>query len=101
MPARDNTGPNGMGSMTGRGLGNCSGNATSFSNRFGGRGAGNGNGNGRKFRGGGFGNNARFSMQDFSGVSEKTILENEINVLKEQLKSLENMLSETKGKKEE
>jgi len=50
MPGRNQTGPNGMGPLTGRGLGNCSGdrinNMGRGYNRFGGNGRGRGRGRG-------------------------------------------------------
>lgn len=57
MPRGDRTGPGGMGSRTGRGLGYCSGaNAPGFANPAPGFGMGRGGGAGRGMgRGGGFG----------------------------------------------
>ena len=92
MPRNDKTGPQGLGSMTGRGLGICTGNEyLGFGNNFrfgrgfgrGGLGAGRGRGFVRNY-----GNSV--SMQSYS--NEKTI-ENEMNVLKEQLEFLEKQLS--------
>jgi len=87
MPRGDKTGPEGRGSMTGRGLGNCSG--------CGEPGYTTGN-RGRGFRrgfGGGFG---RGCSRIERGVSEKTLLENEIRILKDKLGSLEKRLSDSK-----
>jgi len=87
MPRGDKTGPEGRGSMTGRGLGNCSGSGEP------GYTAGN---RGRGFRrgfGGGFG---RACSRIETGVSEKTLLENEIRILKDKLGSLEKRLSDSK-----
>lgn len=85
MPRGDKTGPEGRGSMTGRGLGNCSGSSepgytagnSGRGNGLGGRGYGFGRGQGRGF--------GRGCVQDHSGVTEKTLLENEIRILKDQL----------------
>ncbi len=50
MPRGDRTGPGGMGPMTGRGAGYCSGSAVpGFMNSWGGRGGGYGRGLGRGF----------------------------------------------------
>lgn len=55
MPRGDGTGPNGLGPMTGRAAGFCTGNSTpGYANPVGGRGYG-GWGRGRGFRGGGWG----------------------------------------------
>jgi len=101
MPGGDRTGPNGLGPMTGRRAGYCAGsNVSGFENRFDNRRGGFGRGYGRRFRGG-YGGNEFYPTQDYAEVSEKTILENDIRVLKEQLNSLEKRLSETTKKKEE
>ena len=97
MPRGDKTGPEGMGSMTGRQLGFCTGNETpGFTNQgFGfGRGSGRGFGLGRRPRGGFRTGFRRYYQQDIPNVSEKTLLENEIKVLKEQLSNIENQLSQ-------
>ena len=94
MPNFDRTGPQGRGSMTGRQLGRCNdnNNITDFVYGRGRRGNGNGNGFGYRNRIG-FGRN----QQHFSaGVSEKTLIENEINTLKDQLNSLEKQLKDLK-----
>jgi len=96
MPGRDKTGPSGFGPMTGRRMGLCSGNYASFNSR---RGLGFRKGYGR-----GYGLGFRFGEVDEyiggkSNVSDKTLLENEIRVLKEQLSSLEEQLKNTGGKK--
>lgn len=85
MPRRDQTGPAGMGPMTGRGLGPCSGNAQPF---YGGFGRGFGRGLGR----GGFGFHGRGFMPFYAAPSmenEKDVLEREINYLKSELESLQ------------
>jgi len=85
MPRFDRTGPLGRGSMTGRGIGKCIDNANSENFAYGRSGRGFGN----RY---GFGRN----QKQFSNVSEKTIVENEINTLKDQLSSLEKQLNDLK-----
>ena len=102
MPRGDRTGPSGEGPTTGRGMGYCTSNEhpgymNSFSNR--------GGGYGRRFRNGpGYGRGAGFGFRQGSGnyyhegvqdVSEKTLIENEIRILKDQLSALEERLSGT------
>ena len=83
MPRGDRTGPMGNGPMTGRRMGNCAGDSNSGFGFFG--------------RGFGIGRNAGwFSDTANQAVSEKTILENGIRVLKDQLSSLEKQLSSFK-----
>jgi len=93
MAKGDKTGPEGLGSMTGRQMGYCAGNdRPGFENstrRFG-RGRGFGGGMGNRF-----GNRRGYSENVIPNVSEKTLLENEIKILKEQLNSIEKQL-ETK-----
>lgn len=100
MPRGDKTGPNGNGPRTGRGLGYCAGNnrpgyLTDNNFRQGrgfGRGYGFRNGGGRGF---GFGYRHEFSdnyTENYIDVSEKTIIENQINVLKDKLTALEEKL---------
>ena len=100
MPRGDRTGPNGNGPKTGRGLGYCVGNDTAgylAMERGRGRGAGYGRGRGyaHQGRGMGFGFGGYYHGYH-SGVSEKTLIENEINVLKDQLASLEERLKNLK-----
>jgi len=90
MPRGDKTGPMGNGPKTGRALGYCVGNnEAGFENNFP---RGNGRGNRNHFgRGMGF----EFRQQGVSNlvdVSEKTLIENEINILKDQLQKLEEKL---------
>ena len=107
MPGIDKTGPAGQGSMTGRRMGACaSNNYPENDERFYG-----GRGFGRGFRGGfahnrgmgqgyGMGYRQGFRNKNFENISEtadKTIIENEINTLKNQLSLLEDRLSKTKG----
>ena len=47
MPRGDGTGPNGMGPMTGRGMGRCGGGSAASQGRVTGRGRGQGAGRGR------------------------------------------------------
>jgi hypothetical protein len=98
MPGRDKTGPSGFGPLTGRRMGLCSGNYAPFNTR---RGLGFRRGYGRGFGAGfGFGYGAEY-LESNSNVSEKTILENDIRVLKEQLSSLEKQLKNIGEKKDE
>ena len=101
MPRGDRTGPDGMGPMTGRGLGYCAGyNSPGYTRGYG-QGFGRGRGFGRGYRQEygrryGFERRSYYPIQDYPEVSEKTYLENEIKILGDQLKSLEKRLSEMK-----
>lgn len=106
MPAGDGTGPNGMGSMTGRAAGFCAGNDTpGYANPIGGRGygcgfgRGRGSGYGRGFgrgRGRGFGRGYRAmnytagmpAWQSGAGQNAAAAPANELNVLKAHAESL-------------
>ncbi len=110
MPGRDRTGPSGFGPMTGRRMGFCADNSNlNYSNRgFGyGRGDRGGLGFGGGFRyGRGYGLGSRFGygngyIESTPNVSDKTIIENEIRVLKDQLSSLEEQLKRTGEKSDE
>jgi len=100
MPRGDRTGPLGEGPKTGRQMGYCVGNEhPGFMNMDQNRGRGfgrrfqGGYGNGRGFGPGfnrGPGNYYQGGIPD---VSEKTMIENEIRILKDQLSSLEERLS--------
>lgn len=102
MPRGDRTGPDGAGSMTGRGLGYCAGyGEPGFT--AGGRGRGFGRGYGRGAGGRGFGGYGRGYGRGYGlrsgydvipNVSEKTLLENDIKILKDQLSSLEKQLGD-------
>lgn len=72
MPGMNGTGPQGMGSMTGRGMGKCNPNNENVSNVGYGLGRGLGRGRGRGL-GRGY-NSYNYSMQD-----EKTMLESRLN----------------------
>lgn len=99
MPGGNRTGPQGQGPMTGRRMGSC------IDNDY--PGAGTyfraGRGFGRGFRGGfasgkGMGFGFRYGFrnpypENIPDVSEKTIIENEIRILKDQLSYLEKQLS--------
>ncbi len=118
MPRGDRTGPNGMGPMTGRAAGFCSGydrpgymNAAGGRGNFG-RGFGRGSGYGQGFGyGRGFGRGRGFGV-DFAPAypvayapypasaqaeNEKDYLENELNMMKENMKHLETRLKEIKA----
>ncbi len=107
MPRGDRTGPNGMGSKTGRNLGYCVGNnQAGFENNTDdysrGRGFAGGNRNrGNNYsRGMGFGFRHGFNLSGASnlvGIREKTLIENEINTLKDQLDNLETKLKTLKN----
>lgn len=103
MPGGDRTGPFGEGPMTGRRLGFCTGSEFPGYHylqpgRGLGRGMRRGPGYGRGWgfgpgRGGGFG----YAHWDAAtGVSEETVIENQIRVLKDQLSALEEQLSKLK-----
>jgi len=101
MPRGDKTGPNGAGPRTGRGLGFCTGhNQAGYLTDTAGYGRGRGFGGGRGFgRGNGFGRGMGFGFRhgyrhfyEDDGISEKTLIENEINTLKDKLNSLEEKL---------
>jgi hypothetical protein len=110
MPGFDRTGPMGQGSQTGRRMGRCNpSNETQMENFPRGRGFGrrlqrgftSKRGMGMRLGlGYGFGYRHGFQNQNLekiTEVSEKTIIENEINTLKNQLSLLEDKLSKTKG----
>ena len=91
MPGFNGTGPNGQGSMVGRRMGACASNDSKSAVHFGrGRGFNNQRGMGMGYRHG----NRNFV--NIPEVSDKTIIENEINSLKNQLSVLEDKLSKTK-----
>ena len=106
MPRGDRSGPSGEGPKTGRGMGYCTGNDhPGFMNAISNR----GRGYGRGFQGGpGYGRGAGFGFRggygsykpgNISDVSEKTLVENEIRILKDQLSALEDRLSNAEKKK--
>ena len=85
MPGRNQTGPNGMGPFTGRGMG-MRGNRIGFGYGFGGirRGGGFGRGNGY-----GFHHNYYYNENN---VTEKEFLENELKIMKEHVAQIEKQL---------
>ena len=85
MPGRDKTGPEGLGPLTGRGMGIREG---------GGRGFGRGYGHGGRMRVGLGHAYGTSSYENIPEVSQKTLLENEIRILKDQLSYFEKQLSE-------
>ena len=99
MPRGNKTGPNGNGPMTGRGLGYCNGNNQpgflndDYTGSF--RGHGRGFGFRRGGRGLGYGRHNAYATDYLNNnydVSEKTLIENQINVLKDKLSALEEKL---------
>jgi len=103
MPGGDRTGPTGAGPITGRGWGYCRGNDDPGFGSFQGRA---GRGFGRRFqRGPGFGRGHGFRFRHGFGnyyndpsISEETLIENEIRILKDQLAVLEDRLAKLKEK---
>lgn len=104
MPRGDRTGPNGMGQMTGRGLGYCAGyDSPGFTKGVprGGAGFNYGRGLRRGFRGG-FGYDRGFqyptypnyAVPQYSATDETKYLETEIDALKKELTAMEKRLSE-------
>lgn len=105
MPGFNRTGPSGTGPMTGRQMGRCSGNSADFPGRGfrnfrrGFRGLGRGAGRGAGFR---RGNPFGYSHEDFApGVSDETLLENEVRTLKDQLSHVEKELENIRKSKRE
>lgn len=105
MPGGNGTGPNGMGPMTGRGAGYCSGNqAPGWANLVGGRGAGLGFGAGRGRRMGlsAAGPAGRMRFRNFSAVpyqnpdpeSVRQALKNQADSLQVELDIVKNRLQE-------
>jgi hypothetical protein len=101
MARGDRTGPSGEGPKTGRGMGYCAGNEhPGYLNRN----SNWGMGFGRRFRGSGgyrvgFGpshGRGQYYPGNLTDVSEKTLIENEIRILKDQLSALENRLTKIK-----
>ena len=105
MPRGDRRGPNGMGPMTGRGLGYCNNYSTpGFTKGVPRGGAGFNQGYGRGYgrgMGGGFGRGYRnFDNQNYympqNNVDEGKLIESEMEALKNQMSILEKRLSEIK-----
>ena len=118
MPRGDRTGPDGMGPMTGRGLGYCADySSPGFTRGVPRGGAGYGRGYGRGYglgRGRGFGYDRGFYQNPYiSNVpyypypnptpytpeNEKQILDNELKIMKDEMKSIEKRLEELKSEK--
>ena len=104
MPGRDGTGPNGLGPLTGNRLGPCAGiNQPIIPGRNWGNRMRHGYGFGRntgRGRGMGFRYGYAFPEGERTDSSfDKTELENEIRILKEQLLSLEERLSQSSTEK--
>ena len=100
MPGRDRTGPSGSGPMTGRRMGFCADNDNQY---FSNRGLGYQRGNKGGFgygRGYGLGHR-NINFENNPNVSEKTIIENDIRILKDQLSSLEKQIKQTEVKTDE
>lgn len=93
MPRGDRTGPEGMGPMTGRGLGDCSGSTNTFYGRGFGRGCGRGFG-----RGFGRGYYAAAPVAQYPvAAADRSVLENQVKMMKDQLRILEQRLAETEN----
>jgi hypothetical protein len=108
MPRGDRTGPFGEGPKTGRQMGYCAGYESpgfaTMQTNWRGTGRGFGRGIGRGFGRGpglgfgrglgpGFRHGYGSIYNEFPDVSEKTLVENEIKILKDQLSALEDRLS--------
>ena len=99
MPGRNQTGPNGMGPMTGRGMGvrNGAGGGQGFNSSFG---RGNRMGRGNGFRNGmgqgyGYGYGTGLQQNPIASdvnIAQQTFLENELKMMKEQVASVEREL---------
>ncbi|MDC7245999.1 MAG: DUF5320 domain-containing protein [Sphaerochaetaceae bacterium] len=102
MPRGNGTGPEGMGPMTGRGAGFCSGaDSPGYMNvgRAGMGGLGNRRFFGRGYRRTGYGRGfapVSYAAPVYSPEVEQKNLENEISFLKNQVKSLEDRLANIK-----
>jgi len=93
MPRGDKSGPKGDGPMTGRRMGYCTGNDRP-GNEFSGRSSGRGFGRGGRFR---FGwGNGWFSTANTQNISKEESINNELEILRKRVSSLEKELSKTK-----
>lgn len=98
MPRRDGTGPVGMGPMTGRGAGFCTGVAArNYANPFCGRGAGRGYR--RMFYASGLPAQARFDSRNTYGAyaseaDEKELLKRQAKLLEDRLHDVKNRLAD-------
>ena len=100
MPGRDKTGPDGLGAMTGRYMGFCADSSNQyFLNRGLGyhrrnrAGMGLGRGHGLGYR--------NINIENNPNIYNKTIIENEIRILKDQLSSMEDQLKQAGVKTDE
>ncbi len=98
MPGGDGTGPMGMGPMTGRGAGFCSGFSTPGYTNFGGRfgmgfGFGRGRGFGRRFFISGLPGWNRYGYASYSRDDEKNFLKGQAEFLENQLEQVQQQLN--------
>jgi hypothetical protein len=99
MPGGDGTGPMGMGSRTGRGMGFCNGyNSPGFGRRFFRRGFGGGFGRGMRRM---FWDNTQNPIQQPSKDQEKQMLENELKQLEAEENEMKNEKESIKKRLEE
>jgi hypothetical protein len=91
MPAGDGRGPNGMGPMSGRGMGYCAGNtAPGYTTARGGGGFGPGRGRGRGWSNAGFGRGQGFvNRQPVYGYQPEYRPEDEARALKDQARYMQ------------
>ena len=87
MAGQDGTGPNGMGPMTGRGLGPCGAGLARA------RGCGRGFGRGRGF-GQGMGQGFQFQQAKMTDEQEKTMLEQELEATETAQKNIQERLNQ-------
>jgi hypothetical protein len=100
MPGGDRTGPLGLGPRTGRGFGYCTGFGDPGFFGYRGRGRGFGRGFGWRWAGGVYPPPYNVPYYPPSIAGEKTYLEEEIKVLREQITGLEKRLDELKKSEE-
>jgi len=110
MPYGNGTGPNGVGPMTGRGLGFCAGNNVAgcyalgrglgLGRGRGGRGMGMGRGFGMGFRASAPMTGIAAPVQPLTDAEELAGIDNAVTALKRQLDALETRASALRGKKE-
>lgn len=112
MPRGDSIGPMGMGSMTGRAAGSCTGhNIPGYLNKAGGRGCGMGFGRRNNFgsfgrQGGGFGRRNRFFAGGLPGETwanpdqevEKQALQSQVEFLQTKMDAIKKRLDELNTK---
>lgn len=105
MPGRDKTGPEAKGPMTGRKMGDCTGNkqpdsgpeTTEVNRDFGGRsgaGHGSGRGAGGRMGGGGRGRGFRFENRESVSTVTQEPQQDDIRILQEKVLALEKQLAE-------